>query len=388
MIEKVLHGPRNYWLWLGFLGALCLMGLGIFIWQQIYGLGITGMGRDVSWGFYIANFTFLVGVAASAVMVVLPYYLHDYKAFGKITILGEFLAIPAVLLCMTFIVVDMGQPFRLTNVFLYPSPNSPMFWDTVSLSGYLLLNIVIGWKTLDCERNGAPPPTWVKPLIYLSIPWAVSIHTVTAFLYSGLPGRPFWFSAIMAPRFLASAFAAGPSLLILLVLIVRRLTRFKIGHEPVQKLAQIVTYAMILNVFFLLLEIFTVFYSGMEGHKAHFQYLYVGLDGEFNHVMPLMWASAAMAVVALVIVIVPRYRRNESILVFACAMIFASIWIDKGAGMMTGGFTPSPLGVPVTYVPTAPEALLGVSIYAFGALVLTMLYKMAVDVKSRGEGKV
>ena len=237
------------------------------------------MSRDVSWGIYIAQFTFFVGVAASAVMVVLPYYLHNYKAFGRITILGEFLAAASVTVCVIFIIVDLGQPSRALNILLYPTPNSILFWDMIVLNGYLLLNIVIGWNVLDAERKSVPPPFWVKPLIYVSIPWAVSIHTVTAFIYSGLPGRGFWLTAIMAPRFLASAFASGPALLILLCLIIRRFTKFDPGKEAIQSLGKIVAYAMVISVFFVLLELFTVFYSQIPEHMHHFEYLFIGLEG-------------------------------------------------------------------------------------------------------------
>ena len=206
---------------------------------QFSGLGVTGLSRDVSWGLYIGQFTFLVGVAASAVMLVIPYYLHDYKKFGKISILGEFLAISAVLMCMLFIFVDIGQPMRVLNVMLHPTPNSVMFFDMCVLAGYLLLNVLVGWTTLGSERKDVPPPKWVKPLIYLSIAWAPSIHTVTAFLYAGLPGRHFWLSAIMAARFLASAFAGGPSLLILLALIVRKYTNLTPEKKPFSRWARL-----------------------------------------------------------------------------------------------------------------------------------------------------
>ena len=237
MLEKALTGSKRYWGLIAFLLAVMAVGFIFYLRQLSYGLGITGMSRNVVWALYIAQFTFLVGVAASAVMVVLPYYLHNYKAFGRITILGEFLAVASVLMCLTFVVVDLGQPMRAFNVLLYFSPNSVLFWDVVVLNGYLLLNIVIGWTTLASERNSVPPPAWVKPLIYISIPWAVSIHTVTAFIYAGLPGRSFWLTAIMAPRFLASAFASGPALLILLCLIIRKHTRFDPGREQIQSLA-------------------------------------------------------------------------------------------------------------------------------------------------------
>ena len=186
MIQNVFHGSKRYWAILAIWALLILVGLAAWSHQYADGLSVTGMSRDVSWGLYIAQFTFMVGVAASAVMVVLPYYLHDYKAFGRTVILGEFLAVSAVVVCMLFVFVDMGQPRRVLNVLLHPRPNSVMFWDFMVLGGYLLLNLVIGVVTIEAERKEAPPPRWVRPLIYLSIPWAVSIHTVTAFLYSGL----------------------------------------------------------------------------------------------------------------------------------------------------------------------------------------------------------
>ena len=204
MIEKALVGSRKYWALIIFLLTIIGVGSLCYLLQLKEGLQITGMSRDVSWGLYIAQFTFLVGVAASAVMVVLPYYLHNYKAFGRITVLGEFLAVGSVVMCVTFIFVDLGNPVRVLNVLLHPTPNSILFWDMIVLNVYLLLNIFIGWIVLESERHSVPPPSWIKPFIYLSIPWAVSIHTVTAFIYCGLPGRGFWLTAIMAPRFLAS----------------------------------------------------------------------------------------------------------------------------------------------------------------------------------------
>ena len=201
MIEAVFKGGGKYWTLLGVLLTIIAVGLLAYLRQLDLGLSVTGLSRDVSWGLYIANFTFFVGVAASAVMLVIPYYLHNEKAFRKIIILGEFLAVAAVVVCITFIVVDLGQPSRVFNLFLYPSPTSILFWDTVVLSGYLLLNIIIGWVTLDADSKELPPPAWIKPVIILSIPWAISIHTVTAFIYAGLAARPFWMTALQAPRF-------------------------------------------------------------------------------------------------------------------------------------------------------------------------------------------
>ncbi len=380
MFENALLGSRRYWIWILCLFAIIGLGLLYYFSQLFQGLGITGMSRDVTWGLYIAQFTFLVGVAASAVMVVLPYYLHNYKLFGKVTILGEFLAISAVTMCMLFIFVDMGQPMRVVYVLLYPTLNSPMFWDSVSLGGYLLLNAVIALVTLSSERKGVAPPNWIKPIIIISIPWAISIHTVTAFLYSGLPGRSLWLTAILAPRFLASAFAAGPALLILLCIAIRKLTGYDVGREAIKKLALIVTYAMIINVFFFLMEVFTSFYSQIPEHMEHFHYLFAGLEGH-NALVPWMWTSAILAVISLVLLIVPGLRNSEKILPVTCAVVFISLWIDKGLGLIIGGFIPSPLGVVNEYAPTIPEIFITVAIWAIGFLMITVFYKIALSVR-------
>jgi molybdopterin-containing oxidoreductase family membrane subunit len=380
MLELVFKGSRNFFGWVVALLAVIGVGFGFYLYQLKFGLGITGMSRDVSWGFYIANFTFLVGVAAGGVMVVLPYYLHDYKAFGRVTILGEFLAIASIVMCLLFIIVDLGQPMRIFNVWLYPTPNSVLFWDTIVLNGYLFLNIVIGWNVLEAERNGVHYQAWVKPLIYISIPFAVSIHTVTAYLYCGLPGRGFWLTAILAPRFLASAFAAGPSLLILLCLIIRKTTNFDPGREQIQALAKIVAYAICVNVFFFLCEVFVAYYSNIPEHMQHLTYLFAGLHGK-TALVPWMWTSMVLMAIGIVLTVNPFTRRNENVLIVACIAIFIGTWIDKGMGMISGGFVPSPLEHVTEYMPTFPELMITLGVYAAGFLVLTILFKIAVSVK-------
>ena len=382
MLENAFRGSKRYWILLGVWAVLILIGLAAYGRQLSEGLTVTGMSRDVTWGLYIAQFTFMVGVAASAVMVVLPYYLHNYKAFGKLVILGECLAIPAVLMCMLFIFVDMGQPTRVLNVMLHPTPNSPMFWDMIALSGYLVLNVVIGAVTFDAERKGADAPKWVKPLIYLSIPWAISIHTVTAFLYSGLAARPFWLTAILAPRFLASAFASGPSLLILLALLVRRFTRFDAGKEAIQKLATIVAYAMVINVFFVLVELFTGLYSNMPHHTHAFEYLFLGLHGHAA-LAPWMWVCEILSVVCVVLLLFPQVRRQEKILAAVCAGVILAVWIEKGMAMIVAGFIPTPLGKITEYSPTGVEIAVTVGVYAIGFFILTVFYKIVVSVRER-----
>ena len=382
MLEKALSGDKKYWSWIGFLMALILTGAGCYYLQLRDGMGVTGMSRDVSWGLYIAQFTFLVGVAASAVMVVLPYYLHDFKAFGKLTVLGEFVAVASVIMCLLFIVVDIGQPMRMINMIKNPSPNSILFWDMIVLNGYLVLNALITRFTLQSEKTGLKPPQWIKWVILLSIPWAISIHTVTAFIYSGLAARPFWMTAVLAPRFLASAFAAGPALLILVCFILKRFTSFDAGRNAIDKLTTIATYAMLANIFFVLMEIFTAYYSGIPHHIEHFEYLYFGLHGH-NELAPFMWVSALLAVIGAVLLLRQKTRDSTGLLSFACVAVIVSIWIEKGMGMVVTGFVPSPLGEITAYVPTLPELGITLGIYGVGMLLITGFYKIALSL--RGE---
>ncbi len=379
MLEKAMVGSRRYWTWVGILIAIIVFASGFYLYQLSYGLGLTGMSRNVSWGLYIGQFTFLVGVAASAVMVVLPYYLHNHKEFARMTVLGEFLAVSAVTMCMMFIMIDMGRPMRVFNVILYPQFHSVMFWDMVSLSGYLVLNATITYFTLHAEQKDVHYPHWVKYIILLSIPWAISIHTVTGFLYAGLPGRLGWRTAIMAPRFLASAFAAGPALLILLCLLLRRQTGYDVGKKAINSLAVIVTYAMVVNTFFILMEFFTAMYSHVPDLTADFQDLYFGTV----HTSLLPWGRTSLVLMAgaLVLLLVPRLRHNEKGLVAACVLVFSSLWIDKGVCMVVGGFIPSPLGTITRYVPTLPEITITLGVWAVGALMVTVFYKIALSVE-------
>jgi len=385
MFEKALKGNKYYWMWLAFLGTFMAIAAFCYVRQFNYGLGLTGMSRDVSWGLYISQFTFLVGVAAGGVMLVLPYYVHNYKVFGKITILGEFLAISALLMCLSFIVVDLGQPTRMLNVILHAQPRSMLFYDMIVLNGYLFLNILCGWVILTAERKEVKPPKWIYFFVYLSIPFAVSIHTVTAMLYCGLPGRHFWLSAIVAPRFLASAFAAGPALIVVVALILKRVVDFDVGKKALDKLATIILYAALTNMFFVGLEFFVAYYSNIPGHIHTIEYLFFGLEHNghvYNNLVPFMRMFVVLFVVGVALLSIPYTRRQSDFwLGVGCTALFISLWLDKGIGFVLGGFVPNPLNEITEYYPTANEIFIALGIWAMGFFVLTILYKIAIGVE-------
>jgi Ni/Fe-hydrogenase subunit HybB-like protein len=227
----VFEGDWRYYLWTGVLFAICLLGLNAYAKQFVNGLIVTGMSDQVSWGVYIANFTFLVGVAAAAVMLVIPVYIYKNEHLHDLVIFGELLAISAILMCLAFVTVDIGRPDRawhmIPGVGRLNFPSSLLSWDVIVLNGYLVVNVYICAYLLYCRYRKQTPNQWLyMPVVFLGILWAVSIHTVTAFLYFGLGGRPFWNSSIVGPRFIASAFTAGPALIILALQVIRRATAF------------------------------------------------------------------------------------------------------------------------------------------------------------------
>ena len=385
MFEKALKGNYYYWMWLAFLGFFIAIAAVCYLRQYFTGLALTGMSRDISWGLYISQFTFLVGVAAGGVMLVLPYYIHNFKAFGRITILGEFLAIASLLMCMMFIMADLGQPLRGLNVLLYPTPNSMLFWDMCVLWGYLILNVLCGWVILTAERKQQHPPKWIYFFVYLSIPFAFSIHTVTAMLYCGLPGRHFWLSAIVAPRFLASAFAAGPALIVVMALILKRVANFDAGKQAIDKMVTIIIYAAIANMFFVGLEFFVGFYSNIPGHKHTLQYLFFGLEHHghvYNNLVPFMWGFVVLFFAGIALLAYPKTRKDNDLwLGIGAASIFIAFWLDKGIGFVLGGFVPTPTHEIVEYYPTANELLITLGVWAAGFFILTILYKIAIGVE-------
>jgi len=226
-LKQIFVGDRSYYMWIGTLGFFILLGLSAYLDQLDRGLINTAMRDQVSWGFYISNFTFLVGVAAAAVLLVVPAYIYNFKPIKEIVLFGELLAISAITMCILFIMVDMGRPERVWHILpivgMMHFPQSLLAWDVVVLNGYLAINAIIAFYVLYRLSIGKEySMSVIGPLIILSIPWAVSIHTVTAFLYNGLVARPFWNASILAPRFLASAFCSGPALMIILFQIIRR----------------------------------------------------------------------------------------------------------------------------------------------------------------------
>lgn len=375
-------GDWRYHLWMGVLTCFILVGINAYAKQFVHGLIVTGMSDQVSWGVYIANFTFIVGIAAAAAMLVIPVYIYNNKELHDLVIFGELLAVAAILMCLAFVTVDLGRPDRfwhlIPGIGEFNFPGSMLSWDVIVLNGYLLLNLHICGYLLYCRYVGRHPATWFYiPFVFVAIVWAVSIHTVTAFLYVGLGGRPFWNSSIVGPRFLASAFTAGPALIILALQIIRRVTDYRISNQALLTLRSIVQVSMLINVFLLANEIFKEFYS-RTSHVASSKYLFFGLHGH-HALVPWIWTAITFNFISMGLLVLPL-SKSLRYLNPACVLAIAGIWIEKGMGLVIPGFIPTPLGEMVEYSPSLNETLVCLGIWAFGFLCYTVFLRMAIPI--------
>lgn len=383
-MRSIFSGSWRYWLWVVFLLGVIGFG-GWHYWLQItQGLVVTNLTNQVSWGFYIANFTFLVGVAAAAVMLAIPAYIFNRHDIKDVVLMGDTMAIGAVTMAILFVLVDLGRPDRiwhlLPGIGRFNFPDSLLVWDVIVLNGYLLLNAGISFYVIYCRYQGCEPQLRrYFPFVVVAIFWAISIHTVTAFLYSANSGRAFWSNALLAPRFIASAFASGPALMILGLQVIRRVSGYPIHQSVLDHLALVMTVALQVTLFFVGAELFTEFYNETE-HAASARYLYFGLDGHAA-LVPWIWAALGMLAVASFIGMVHPLRQNLYLLNLACLLTAAGVWIEKGMGMVVPAFVPTPIGEIVEYTPSASEIAISLGIWAIGLLLFTVLAKAALPIE-------
>ncbi|WKK65235.1 sulfate reduction electron transfer complex DsrMKJOP subunit DsrP [Lutimonas zeaxanthinifaciens] len=383
-IVYVTHGGIYYHIWMAVLTALMLLGMFCYFLQLDQGLSVTGMNDRVSWGLYISNFTFLVGVAAAAVMLVLPTYVLEDFDFKQAVLIGEGMAVAALIMCLAFVVADMGGPARLWHIIpfigVFNFPNSMLTWDVLVLNGYLFINLSIPFYILYQRYQGKTPnPKIYIPGVFISVFWAFAIHLVTAFLYQGLQARPFWNNALLGPKFLASAFAAGPALIIIALAIIRKYTAFKIEDKTIKKIAMVVTVAAQINLIMLISELFKEFYAPTH-HSESAYYLYFGLHGK-SKLVPWIWTAISMNVIATIVLTFHKLRNNLTILYIACGLLFLGIWIEKGFGLIVPGFIPGPWGKIAEYFPTLVEIGVTIGIWAMGAFIFSILARTGIAIE-------
>jgi molybdopterin-containing oxidoreductase family membrane subunit len=383
LFKGAVKGPPLYYAWMAALGVVIAIGGWAYYEQMTIGFAATDMTDHVPWGAYIANFTYVVGLIDAAVILIIPALLFDRTELTRLIYLGMYLALTAVVMALLFVIVDIGHPERAWH--LLPSflggwltiPDSMLAWDVVALSGWGVINVALiaAFFWIRFRGKEIHVQRWRYVLLAATV-WAVALHIVTSFLYVWLSARPFWHSAAHAPRFLTSAFVAGPSFFVLSLWAIRRYAGVEVRFEAVDSLRRILGLAMVANLFLLAAEVFTELFS-TSVHGQSMRYLFFGLD-EHYLLVPYMWGALVLNLTACVIFVVPQLGRKVPLLLAACAMAVVGVWIEKGMGMVIPGFVPGPLGQVHEYSPSLVEIGVCAGVWAIGIAFYSVLIKVGV----------
>jgi molybdopterin-containing oxidoreductase family membrane subunit len=380
-LRQVLVGRPSYYVWLAFLLLLIAVVAVGYSQQVIHGHIASNLRDPVPWGIFIGTYAFFVGVAAAAVALAVPGYVYGWKPIQEIVVLGEIIAISAVIMCILFVMADLGHPERFWH--LLPglgSPNLPgsmIGMNVLILNAYLILNLILVTYFLYCNFVGQPyNNTLFITLMFVSIPAAISIHATTAFIFNVLPSRPYWNSAILVPRFIATALAAGPALMVLAFQVLRRQAKINIRDEALQKIAEMISIVMFVNLLLFLAEVVTEYRSATR-HTVHMQYYFEGIEGAIG-LATWAWTGAACNVVAFLLLMIPRTRKDMLTMNVGCILVFFGVFVEKGIGLVLPGFTPGTLGEVYQYTPSTAELMICVGVAGIGTLVFTLLTKIAI----------
>lgn len=373
-------------------GLLLIAAYGLYLWVFVQhapvllgaesgGLVFTGMSDHVLWGLYISFFIFWVGVAAAGIMFGIGAYVFRSPGFTRIAVLGEAMAIIALVIVILLLVVDLGRPIRA--LFLLPRlPNlrSMLDWDFVVLTGYLVINAVGYLYTVhNYRQDRGLPERFVVPFIVVAAPFAISIHTVTAFISQALVARPAWHSPLLAPRYVATAFASGPALLLIALYIAERCVRgFRVDFEVYRKTMYVVVGSLIVGLYFTASEMQEVFWYTTEPLKR-MQVLAL-VSGESVWWLGLLfwlWVSVGAAA-AISPVVSPSVRGTKEGVVAVSIMAVVAVVAEKTFTIILPAFIPDVLGQVVGYEPTPVEVFITLGVHALGFALFAVLAKAAI----------
>jgi Ni/Fe-hydrogenase subunit HybB-like protein len=380
--KAMVRGTWLYFLWLGVLVFFIALGGLAYAEQLGRGMATTALSDQIPWGAYIANFTYLAGTAAAVVLLLVFAYAYKDEPLREVIMLTELLAVAVVIMTLLFVVVDLGHPERFWHlapmVGRFNFPSSMLAWDVVLLNGYLLFNGYLGTYFVFMKFVGKEPKlSHFLPAVLLAVVWAVA--PVTAFLYAGLAARPYWNASILAPRFLASALAAGPALVIVVLTLLSRFGGFPVKDKTIARLRQIAGLAMLANLFLYGAEVFAAFYSGRTHELAPFEYMFFGLHGETT-IVPYTWAGLVFDLFAATVMLIPALYHRRGTLFLGCAAAVVGVWIEKGIGLLMPGFVPTTLGEVTSYIPSIGETCVSAGIWATGGLIYTLLVKATMPI--------
>ncbi|MEB3807053.1 MAG: polysulfide reductase NrfD [Desulfurococcales archaeon] len=362
----------------------------IFLGSDKGGLVLTGVNEDVPWGLYISFFTFWVGVAASAVIFSFAGYVFNDKAFKVVVPIAEAQAVVALIITVWGIVANLGHPERgLVLMPQFPNLRSMLDWDFTVIFTYMILNAVAFVYTIHVYRRGGElPKKFIIPYMIISSPFAIGIHTVTAWIFHALTARPALNTALLAPRFIATAFASGPALLLIVLFILEKTTGwFKVDFYVYRKTIYVITIALVTGLFFTLAEVHEVFWYTTEPFKKE-QWTATLYGGSIPILTQLFWLWVTFGLAAAVLGIIPSARRTRVGALYISILTFIAVFSEKTLATILPGFVVNPLNMPSTYNITPLEVFVSIGIHAtvfilyailIRSYIVTLRHKMGVS---------
>jgi molybdopterin-containing oxidoreductase family membrane subunit len=324
--------PSTAWrAWVGVLAAGLLVGLTAFLYQWSSGLGVTGMSNTVTWGMYIVSFMFLVGASAGGLIVVAGSELVGSERFRSLSRLAVVVSVAAVATAAGSILPDLGRPELAWRMITQPHLTSPLVWDLGVLASYL----VIGGVDLYLLSRPAVPQRTMRLMAQITLPLAVLVHSVTAWIFGLMVARPFWNTPLLAPLFITSALVSGTALVILVALVVRRTTDMHVGDETLGALGRLMLWFIAADGFLLAAEVLTTKLSGTVDHQIQLDVVLTG------RLAPLFWSEVLLGmVVPFVVLSRPAWRVRPAVLATMSVLAVVGVFFKRINILLSSLFEP------------------------------------------------
>ena len=308
--------------------AITVAGIALWMVQLTGGMVQTGMRNLDSWGLYITCFMFFVGLSAGGLIISSVPNAFGMKGFGGISKVAIWTSVCCTCAAIGFVVVDLGGPMRLWELFVFSNFTSPLMWDILVLGTYLVLSIVYLWAYLRAEA-GRMSHTAIRAISVVALIVAILVHNVTAWIFSLAPAHEFWHTALMGPWFVASALDCGTALVLIVCLALRRAGYLKLDQKHVVNLAKMLAVFVLVDLYFYACDLLTSGYFGGEGADV----VAMLTSGALA---PVFWTQIALMAVSVAILVVPKLRSNAGIIV-ASALTIAGVFC-KRLQILVGGF--------------------------------------------------
>ena len=368
---------------IGIAAVVTVAGLVLWGVQLSGGLVQTGMRNLDSWGLYITCFMFFVGLSAGGLIISSVPRAFGMKGFGGISKIAVWTSICCTVLAVAFVVVDLGQPLRLWELFAYSNLGSPLMWDIAVIAIYLILSVVYLWATLRSEA-GKISEKALRIVSVIALVCAVLVHSVTAWIFGLQQAHEFWHTALLAPWFVTSALVCGTALVLIVVVALRRAGYMELAQENVVKMAKMLGAFVMVDLYFFGCDLLTSAFPGGSGAEV----VDMLVSGPLA---PFFWVEIIGCALAAVVCFVPKLRTNP-LLVVASLLAIVGIFC-KRVQLLVGGFQIPNLDMPgimtqysvtdwtagmagayqgMVYWPTPIEFGVALGVFGLGALILLL----------------